>query len=228
MNAPSAPFPAPATKFTPRQSSVLAAALALLVEKGEKALTTSGIARAANCSKESLYKWFGDRDGVLAAVIAFQASKVRAGDQADSAVSLADYRAEIERFAFDLLTVLAGETSIALNRLAISQTSRDDTRLGTLLIERGRQPIRARATALLERGRLAGYLAYDDEDAATRTFYGLVVGDMHVSLLLGAAAQELDIKILARRASDQLFTLFGRPPRATAGNEPHPSDPLTV
>ena len=64
-------------EFTPRQAEVLEAGLRLLVEGGEKALTTAGLARAANCSNESLYKWFGDRDGVLAAMIAWQASKVR-------------------------------------------------------------------------------------------------------------------------------------------------------
>ncbi|HEX2147722.1 MAG TPA: TetR/AcrR family transcriptional regulator, partial [Pseudorhizobium sp.] len=63
-------------EFTPRQNEVLEQALRLLVEGGDKALTTSGLARAANCSKESLYKWFGDRDGLLAAMIAHQASKV--------------------------------------------------------------------------------------------------------------------------------------------------------
>jgi hypothetical protein len=49
--------------ISPRQNAVLEQALRLLVDGGEKALTTSGVARAANCSKESLYKWFGDRDG---------------------------------------------------------------------------------------------------------------------------------------------------------------------
>ncbi len=44
---------------------------------GDKAVTTAGLARAANCSKESLYKWFGDRDGLLSAMISYQASKVR-------------------------------------------------------------------------------------------------------------------------------------------------------
>ena len=64
-------------EFSPRQSAVLEEALRLLVAGGEKALTTAGVARAANCSKESLYKWFGDRDGLLSAMIAYQASKVR-------------------------------------------------------------------------------------------------------------------------------------------------------
>src|SRR5689334_6123671 len=67
----------PSVEFSPRQSAVLAEALRLLVEGGDKALTTAGLARAASCSKESLYKWFGDRDGLLAAMISFQQSKVR-------------------------------------------------------------------------------------------------------------------------------------------------------
>ena len=65
------------SEFSPRQNAVLEQALQLLVDGGEKALTTAGVARAANCSKESLYKWFGDRDGLLSAMIAYQASKVR-------------------------------------------------------------------------------------------------------------------------------------------------------
>ena len=58
--------PINAQDFSPRQNAVLDQALRLLVEGGEKALTTSGLARAANCSKESLYKWFGDRSLMIA------------------------------------------------------------------------------------------------------------------------------------------------------------------
>ena len=63
--------------FTQRQNAVLRAALGMLVEGGDRAPATGTIARVANCSKESLYKWFGDRDGLLVAVIAYQVSKVR-------------------------------------------------------------------------------------------------------------------------------------------------------
>ena len=51
--------------------------LPLLVEAGD-ALTMTSVARRASCSKESLYKWFGDRDGLLTATVQWQASKVRA------------------------------------------------------------------------------------------------------------------------------------------------------
>ncbi len=44
-----------------RQQAVLDAVLALMVEGAP--LTMTAVARRASCSKETLYKWFGDRDG---------------------------------------------------------------------------------------------------------------------------------------------------------------------
>jgi len=67
----------PATEtFTPRQQVVLTAALDLLVEAGD-GLTMTAVARRASCSKETLYKWFGDREGLLTATVQWQAAKVR-------------------------------------------------------------------------------------------------------------------------------------------------------
>jgi AcrR family transcriptional regulator len=131
----------PTHDFTPRQNEVLEVALRLLVEGGEQALTTAGLARAANCSKESLYKWFGDREGLLAAMIAFQAAKVRTLAPGRKALGPAEFRRHLTVFAGDLLAVLSGEVSIALNRLAIGQASRDGSRLGKLVLDRGRRTI---------------------------------------------------------------------------------------
>lgn len=197
--------------YSERQQVVLAKALDVLVSEGEKGLTTAAIARAANCSKESLYKWFGDRDGLLAAIISYQASKVLKANPPSDLSDLASLRRAIERFAEDLLTVLAGETSLALNRLAIGQASRKDVSLGTLLIERGRAPIRARASALLEEASRARLVTFTDTETATRTLYGLIVGDRHVDALLGARPEPTPsvVQDQASRAADQFLTLFG-------------------
>ncbi len=112
--------------FPPRQVAVLECALALLVEGGERALTTAALARAANCSKESLYKWFGDRDGLLAGVITHQAGKVGPRQTPVGRVDAAAFRAQLVQFAADLRRVLSGEVSIALNRLAIGQAGSRD------------------------------------------------------------------------------------------------------
>ena len=52
-----------------RQQAVLDAVLGLMVEDGEQ-VTMDAVARRASCSKETLYKWFGDRDGLLTATVA--------------------------------------------------------------------------------------------------------------------------------------------------------------
>lgn len=172
-------------EFSARQIAVLEEALRLLVAGGEKALTTAGVARAANCSKESLYKWFGDRDGLLSAMIAYQASKVRTLETEGERLTAVSLRERLETFARDLLGVLAGDVSLALNRLAIGQVSRESAKLGELLRERGRRQIDRRARALLDAGQRAGLLFFAEGEDAYRTLYGLIVSDLHVRMLLG-------------------------------------------
>ena len=201
-------------RFTARQQEVLEAALGLLVEGGERAITTAGLARAANCSKESLYKWFGDRDGVLAAMIAYQASKVRVAVGGPAAGRDANgFRVDLESFGVDLLAVLSGPASLALNRLAIGQASREGSRLGDLLVARGRRAVSTRAKALIEAGRRAGHLRFADTQEAFETLYGLIVRDMHVRLMLGehvpATNSDRAMATHVTGAIDQFFRLYG-------------------
>ena len=197
--------------FSSRQNDVLAEALRLLVEGGEKALTTSGVARAANCSKESLYKWFGDRDGLLAAMISYQASKVRTFEQTGEKLNVETLKSHLLTFASDLLDVLSGDQSLALNRLAIGQTSRDGSKLGRMLLERGRRQIGKRAASLLEAGRRAGLLHFDSGETAYETLYGLVVADLHVRMLLGDNPDDLrkSFGTRAQKAVSAFIALYG-------------------
>ena len=195
-------------QFTPRQQAVLEQALRLLVDGGEKSVTTAGIARAASCSKESLYKWFGDRDGLLSAMIAYQASKVRTFEAAGHRLDGAELKQHLRSFSQDLLEVLAGDVSLALNRLAIGRVTRDGQKLGRMLLERGRAQIDQRARALLEDGRRSGLLAFDNGDEAYRVFYGLIVGDSHVRMLLGEAPDRGLYARRAERAVERFWALY--------------------
>lgn len=197
--------------FTPRQNAVLEEALRLLVGGGEKALTTAGVARAANCSKESLYKWFGDRDGLMAAMISYQASKVRTYEPAGEKLTEEGLRAHLVTFVRDLLEVLSGDVSLALNRLAIGQASAEGGKLGYMMLERGRGPIGKRAMALLDAARRSGLIDFSDGNEAYITLYGLAVGDVHVRMLLGldpeAARKEFGAR--ADKAVDAFLRLYG-------------------
>ena len=174
--------------FSARQNAVLEAALRLLVEGGERALTTGAVAAAANCSKESLYKWFGDRDGLLAAVVTYQASKVRVFDDDAAPATRTEFEAALCRFAEDLMTVLFSDTSLALNRLSIGSVRGGQAGLGAVLLERGKRRIEDRARELLSIGRSRRFIHFNDAETADQALYGLGIGDRHIRALLGDGA----------------------------------------
>jgi AcrR family transcriptional regulator len=196
--------------LTPRQQDVLDAVLRLLVEEGDT-LTMTAVARRASCSKETLYKWFGDRDGLLTATVRWQASKVRAGNWDSQHLDVEALRASLERFAANWLAVISSETSIALNRVAVGHAASGKSNLGRIVLANGRFAIGERLKPLLEAARAAGLLAFDETEEAFRTFFGLVGRDVQVRLLLGdgLGLSEAEIARDAARAVEQFFRLYG-------------------
>jgi AcrR family transcriptional regulator len=150
--------------LTERQKAVLDAALSLLVESGDS-LTMTDVARRASCSKETLYKWFGGRDGLLTATVQWQASKVRAVGFDRAHLDISKLSAGLKQFAADWLTVISGQTSIALNRIAISHAGSEKARLGAVVLANGRFAMGERLKPLLDAARDAGLLAFDDSTA---------------------------------------------------------------
>jgi AcrR family transcriptional regulator len=171
-------------ELTKRQQDVLDAALHLLVEEGD-ALTMTAVARRASCSKETLYRWFGDRDGLLTATVKWQASRVRVAPVDRARLDLRTLAASLEQFASNWLAVISSETSIALNRVAVSHAGSDKKDLGAIVLENGRREMGRRLKPVLEAGRDAGLLVFEDAEEAFRTFFGLVARDVQIRLLLG-------------------------------------------
>jgi AcrR family transcriptional regulator len=196
--------------FTPRQQQVLTAALDLLVEQGDR-LTMTSVARRASCSKETLYKWFGDRDGLLTATVQFQAAKVRMPQVDRWRLDAASLRDSIQQFARDLLGTIVGEVSVTLNRLAIGHAGAEKHGLGAIVLENGPLAIRRRLKTVLEAGREARLLRFDSSEEAYRSFFGLVVRDVQIRLLLGEPISlgEAEIDSDAARATDQFFAIYG-------------------
>jgi AcrR family transcriptional regulator len=195
---------------TERQREVLDAVLSLLVEDGDR-VTMSAVSRRASCSKETLYKWFGDRDGLLTATVRWQASKVRAGNWDRQHLDAEALAEGLEAFAANWLAVISSQTSIALNRVAIGNAASGRSDLGRIVLENGRFAIGERLKPLLEAAREAGLLAFDDTETAFRTFFGLAGRDVQIRLLLGdgLSLSQAEIARDAARAVEQFFTLFG-------------------
>jgi AcrR family transcriptional regulator len=197
-------------EFSPRQAEVLDAVLRELVEGGQ-ALTMTAVARRASCSKETLYKWFGDRDGLLDATVRYQASRVHVAAVEPGRLDRASLAARLEEFAANWLRVIASDTSIALNRVAIANAGSQGLPLGAIVLENGRLALGRRLKPILEAGRAAGLLAFSDAEEAFRTFFGLFARDVQIRLLLGDAL-DLSPAIIredAARAARQFLALYG-------------------
>jgi AcrR family transcriptional regulator len=197
-------------EFSPRQREVLDAVLSLMLEEGES-FSMAAVAAKASCSKETLYNWFGDRDGLLTATVQWQASKVRLPVLAREGLDRATLQARLADFAESWLTVLTGEVSIALNSLAVAHAKSARSPLGKTVLDNGRFAIGRRLKPVLEMAREAGLISFDDTEEAFRTFFGLVVRDVQIRALLGdrtlpGAAQ---IRDEAERAAQQFLTLYG-------------------
>lgn len=197
-------------RLTERQKDVLDTALRLLVEEGDN-LTMAGVARRASCSKESLYKWFGDRDGLLNATVRWQASKVRVAAVDQGNVDLISLTESLEGYARDWLKVISSDTSIALNRVAISHAGSGRDNLGAIVLENGRFALAKRLKPVLDAGKRSGVLVFEDAETAFRTFFGLVARDVQIRLLLGnwPGMTEAAIAEDAARATRQFLALYG-------------------
>lgn len=202
---------APVSESEPsqRQRDVLDAALRLLVEEGD--LTMAAVARRASCSKETLYKWFGDRDGLLTATVQWQASKVRVTPVDQGNLDLVSLTESLEGFARDWLKVISSDTSIALNRVAIAHAGSGKDNLGVIVLENGRFALAKRLKPVLDAGKRCGYLLFEDAETAFRTFFGLVARDVQIRLLLGdwPGLTEATIASDAARATQQFLALYG-------------------
>ncbi len=198
-------------KFSKRQQEVLSAVLNLIVREGGS-LTMERVAKSASCSKETLYKWFGDRQGLLTATVQWQALKVQVSPLDGSTLDEATLMSTLVGFARDWLAVLTGDVSIALNRMAISQAGSASSGLGSIVLKNGPFAMRRRLLPVLMLGRNAGHLEFKDGDEAFSCFFGLVVRDIQIRVLLGedVSLDEAQIVREAEAATRQFFALYGK------------------
>ncbi|GII04751.1 TetR/AcrR family transcriptional regulator [Planobispora takensis] len=187
-----------------RRRAALDAALAELVEHGVEGMTMQAVAARAGSSKESLYSWFGNRQGLLAALIERQSEQVNAAVTA-ALERPAEPRAMLAAIAENLLGLLVGEASVALNRAAMASAE-----LSELLLRHGRHATGPLVEAYLGRLAADGALRIDDPAEAFGLLYGLAVRDLQIRVLLGERTPSADeIRTGARLAADRFLALTG-------------------
>lgn len=197
-----------------RRDEILAAALQVLEEHGYRGASTLSIARRARTSKETLYNWFGSKQGLFEALVSSCAESIDS-ELSEAAGEVALPAEEVlYRLASAILHSSTSGRAIVIAQAAISE-SRNSPEFGTILFNETRTKLWSRFAGHVERWRAVGLVAVDDPDAACETFFGLVVGDLLLRRLLGIEPPTSpdEIERRARRAAAQFLTLFAPPSR---------------
>ncbi len=178
------------------------AAYAELLEHGYEKLTMLAVAKRAGASKETLYSWYGNRDGLFAALI--QDNADASADQVTSALAAdADPYDTLTGYATGLLSLLTSARSVALNQAAMASGE-----LAEILLASGRHRIGPVVEEYLARLSDTGFLTINDPADAFSLLYGLVIQDTQIRVLLGEQPPSGDeITTRARAAVDRFLEL---------------------
>lgn len=173
-----------------RRAEIEAVAYRLMAERGYAGMSMLMLAKAVGASNETLYRWYGDKPGLVRAMIAANAAEVVATLEVAAQRRL-PLEADLREVGGRLLALLVGERSVALNRAAAGDASGD---LGRELARGERETVMPKLAALLARHGVEGA-------SAAECFLALLLGDWQMARVIGVSA-EPDEAAQAARASD--------------------------
>ena len=196
-----------------RRKEILLAASEVLAEKGYSGTTMLDVAARANASKETLYAWFGSKQGLFESLVEWGAGRVSRSldERLHPDGPVLDV---LSGFCRALLRLLLGENSVLINRAAMAEAGRSGEQgaeLGRLLAAKGRDTVLPRLEAFLVKRRDSGELDLADTREAAETLLGLTLADLQVRRLLGVIPMpgEPEVRRRADRAARQFMILHG-------------------
>ena len=191
------------------RSRIIEATFHVLMEHGYAGASTREIARRARVSKRELYALFDSKDGILAAMIASRAGRMREPLSIPDAPDRAGFARTLTRFGISFLTEASSPAVMALFRLAVAEADRAPS-LAQRLHECGRAPTFAALVDFLGRAAASGLIADAEPDAMARQFFALLWADLQMSLLLRLAElpQPDEIEERANSAVTALLSLY--------------------
>ena len=163
-----------------RQQQIETAAYSLLEEKGYAGTSMLAIARKARASNETLYNWYGDKQGLFKALVTRNAAEVKSLLENELAVE--QPMATLERFGPKLLNLLLGDRAVALNRAAAADPTGE---LGAVISKAGRETVLPLLVQVLEAAKRQGDLYFDEPEETALLYMNLLVGDLQIRRVIG-------------------------------------------
>jgi AcrR family transcriptional regulator len=188
---------------------ILGAAFAVFSERGYAGTSTLEIATRAKVSKREIYALYRNKQGILAALIASRAGRMRAAIDLPRVRDLASLCALLEQAGAAILRTLCSAEVVAIFRLGIAEAARSPL-VAKSLDEAGQKPLRGAVARYFATLQSQGLLAKDDPAALAEQYLALLAGNLRMRLLLGVAEapSPADLEARARAAAAAFLGLY--------------------
>ncbi len=140
-----------------------------------------GIAKQARASNETLYNWYGDKQGLFRALVTRNAEEVKSHLEAELETDH-DALSILGTLGPMLLDLLTGDRAVALNRAAAADSSGE---LGATLSKAGREAVFPLLEQVLLRARREGQLRFNISEEAVSLYLNLLIGDLQIRRVIG-------------------------------------------
>jgi len=166
-----------------RRDTILQAGVEVFLEYGYVSASVDEIVRRAGGSKRTVYKYFGNKEELFAAIIASLAAQMLSplGAAIDSDSNLQE---TLEKLGKAYLDVLLREDSLAIFRTVVSEGVRFPELAKTFFLN-GPNAAVTRLSGYLEQEVESGSLKLGDTHAAARQYFGMIRSDLHMRAALG-------------------------------------------
>lgn len=171
-----------------RRDRLLDHTLRVLLRDGYERFSMNAVAQSARASKETLYRHFGDKAGLLRAALVRSATLI--GPLLEAGLDEATTtEARLRRLGLNYLHGCYLPEALALQRIAVADGERG---LGPLFAEE----ITERAVAVVEAEFV--HLGSPSPRVDAETFLGMIQGKLHERIMLGADPDELEDRLRAQ------------------------------
>jgi AcrR family transcriptional regulator len=184
------------------------AAYGLFMERGYESVSVDDIIRASGGSKSTLYKFFGDKEGILQAVVTSLAEEMLREINIEFNAGRTT-RESLIHIGTVLTQLALSENAINQHRHAVAH-AKAYPKVARLWFESGPKSTMDGIARFLKRETAAGRLRVDDPLRAAWFFGGMVIFKDNMQLLAGLpAGKKAEMKKTVARAVDLFLAAYG-------------------
>lgn len=194
-----------------RKRLIEEAAYEVLSERGYRSSSMLLIAKKAKASNETLYRWYGSKQGLFTALVEENSRQVK--EDLEACLRDGDNPLDtLREFGPALLGLVTSPRAIALNRAAAAEAENNapGEKLGDAIAAAGRLTIMPLINQLFSAAAKLGHWTEEETDSAVQTYVSLLIGDLQMRRAIGVqdalSSEQCDQR--AQQALDLTLKLF--------------------